>query len=141
MTFVVDCSSTTVVVQLPMKHPPQISGAEWQVMEALWRKQPLTANEVIEALGVRTNWKPNTVRTLLARLVKKGALKVESEGNRFLYTPRFRREQHVSDESDSFLTRIFCGTAKGLLVHFVESGKLTEADLNELRKVLKRTGE
>jgi BlaI family penicillinase repressor len=124
-----------------MKHPPQISGAEWQVMEVLWRKQPLTANDVIESLGDQTDWKPNTVRTLLARLTKKGALKVASEGNRYLYTPCFAREQHVSDESESFLSRIFGGTAKGLLVHFAESGKLTEADLNELRKILKRTKE
>lgn len=96
-----------------MKHPPQISGAEWQVMEALWRKKRLTANEVIVALGDCTGWKPNTVRTLLARLVKKGALKVAVEGNRYIYTPRFPREQHVSGESESFLSRIFGGTARG----------------------------
>jgi len=110
-------------------------------MEVLWRKQPLTANDVIEALAGETRWKPNTVRTLLARLVKKGALKAESEGNRFLYTPAFARKRHVSDESESFLSRIFGGAASGLLVHFVESGKLSEADLKELRKALKRAKE
>lgn len=110
-------------------------------MEVLWQKPHLNANEVIEALGNRTDWKPNTVRTLLARLVKKGALKATDEGNHYLYTPCFTRQQHVSDESESFLGRIFGGTAKGLLVHFAESGKLTEADLNELKKILKRTKE
>ena len=124
-----------------MKQPPPISDAEWQVMEVLWRKHPLSANEVIEALARETRWKPNTVRTLLARLVKKAALKVESEGNRYLYTPGFSREQHVSDASESFLSRIFGGTARGLLVHFVESGKLSEADINELKKALKRDKE
>jgi BlaI family transcriptional regulator, penicillinase repressor len=124
-----------------MKHPPQISEAEWQVMEVLWRTSPLNANQVIDALGNRTDWKPNTVRTLLARLVKKGALDTKAEGNHYLYTPRFSREAHVGDESESFLSRVFSGTAKGLLVHFAESGKLTEADLNELRKILKHPKE
>jgi len=107
-------------------------------MEALWRKHPLTGNEVIEAIGAPMNWKPNTVRTLLARLVKKGALMFTVEGNSYLYTPCFSREQHVKDESESFLGRVFGGTAKGLLVHFAESGKLTEADLSELKQILKR---
>ncbi|XHR29841.1 MAG: BlaI/MecI/CopY family transcriptional regulator [Chthoniobacteraceae bacterium] len=124
-----------------MNHPPQISEAEWQVMEVLWQTSPLNANQVIDALGHRTDWKPNTVRTLLARLVKKGALNAEAEGNHYLYSPRFSREAHVGDESESFLSRVFGGAAKGLLVHFAESGKLTENDLNELKKILKRTKE
>jgi len=94
-----------------MKRPPPISDAEWQVMEVLWRTQPLTANDVIDALRPETKWKPNTVRTLLARLVKKGALRTESEGNRFLYTPCYSRKQYVRDESDSFLSRVFGGAA------------------------------
>jgi len=124
-----------------MKHPPQVSDAEWQVMEVLWRTHPLTANEVIAALPKATGWKPNTVRTLLSRLVKKGALKVLQEGSRYLYMPRFPREQHVRDESESFLGRLFGGRARGLLLHFAEIGKLTEADLNELKKILKPPAE
>ncbi len=124
-----------------MKQPPQVSDAEWQVMEFLWKRHPASANEVIEALTGPTGWKPNTVRTLLARLVKKGALRVEEEGLRYLYTPVFTREQHLDDESDSFLGRLFGGRARGLLVHFAESGKLTEADLNELRQILNRRKE
>lgn len=120
-----------------MKYPPQISDAEWNVMEVLWRKHPLSANEAIDALTDQTRWKPNTVRTLLARLVKKGALSYQSEGNRYLYAPCFPREQHVQDESESFLGRVFGGAAKGLLVHFAESGKLTQKDLNELKSILK----
>lgn len=124
-----------------MNNPPQVSGAEWQVMEALWSKHPMTASQTIEELGTRRRWKPNTVRTLLARLVKKGALTVTNDGSRHLYTPRFSREQHVKDESESFLGRLFGGTAKGLLVHFAESGRLTEADLHELKQILKRNKE
>jgi BlaI family penicillinase repressor len=121
-----------------MNQPPQISDAEWQVMEVLWNRHPLTANEVVEALlKQQSRWKPNTVRTLLGRLVKKGALAFEAEGNRYLYTPCFSRDQHVRDESESFLGRVFAGAAKALLVHFAEIGKLDEKDLKELKEIIK----
>jgi BlaI family penicillinase repressor len=125
-----------------MKRPPEISDAEWRVMEAVWRGgHPMAANEVIERLGDEAGWKPNTIRTLLARLVKKGALAYSESGNRYLYTPRFTREQHVSHASDSFLGRIFGGTAQNLMVHFAQSGKLTENDLKELKRILDRKKE
>lgn len=125
-----------------MKQLPQISQAEWQVMEVLWsRPQPLTANEVIERLDAKSDWKPNTVRTLLARLAKKGAVHVRVEGKSFFYSPCFSRQEHVNGESESFLSRIFGGTARGLLVHFAESGRLSKADLDELKQILKRKKE
>jgi BlaI family penicillinase repressor len=120
-----------------VKRPPEISDAEWQVMEAIWRGgYPVAANEVIERLGSKTEWKPNTIRTLLARLVKKGALAYSESGNRYLYVPRFTREQHVSHTSESFLGRVFDGVAQNLLVHFARSGRLTGKDLRDLKRIL-----
>ena len=122
-----------------MKHPPEISDAEWQVMEAVWRGgYPVAAHEVIARLDAETGWKSNTIRTLLARLVKKGALVYSQDGNRYLYKPRFSREQHLSHASDSFLGKLFGGTAQNLLLHFARSGKLTKADITELKRVLER---
>jgi BlaI family transcriptional regulator, penicillinase repressor len=119
-----------------VNRPPSISDAEWQVMEAIWREHPVAASEVIANLGGKSGWKPNTVRTLLARLVKKGALEFSQDGNRYLYAPRFTREEHVSSASESFLDRIFGGTARSLLIHFAESGKVTERDIAELKRIL-----
>lgn len=108
-------------------------------MEAIWRGgYPVAANEVIERLGSKTEWKPNTIRTLLARLVKKGALAYSESGHRYLYAPCFTREQHVSHTSESFLGRVFGGAAQNLLVHFARSGKLTEKDLKDLKSILDR---
>ena len=121
-----------------MKKPPQISDAEWQVMEIIWHKHPAAASEVIAHLGQTSSWKPNTIRTLLARLTKKGALVFSRDGNRYFYTPCFTREQHVSNASDSFLGRIFGGAARDLVVHFAESGKLTKQDLSELKRILEK---
>lgn len=118
-----------------MKAPPRISEAEWQVMEVLWRKHPASANEVIEELG-EVDWAANTVRTLLTRLVRKGALRTTEEGKKFLFSPVFPRDRHVANESQTFLQRLFGGMPKAMLLHFAESGKISEGDLAELRRIL-----
>jgi BlaI family penicillinase repressor len=114
--------------------PPQISEAESDVMKVLWEESPLTGSEVAE----RMNAHPKTVKTLLGRLVKKGALRYKEEGNRFLYRPAFAREQYVAAESRSFLKRVFGSDATPALVHFVESVDLSEDDIRGLRELLDR---
>ncbi|HLJ74400.1 MAG TPA: BlaI/MecI/CopY family transcriptional regulator, partial [Thermoanaerobaculia bacterium] len=114
--------------------PPKISGAEWEVMTVLWKSSPRSASDVIEEL----QWHPKTVKTLLARLVRKGALRYREEGNRYLYRPTFARERYVEAESRSFIARVFGGSAAPALVHFVETLDLTDDDVEELRAILDR---
>ena len=65
----------------------RISDAEHAVMEVLWADAPLTANSVAEMLADSQSWSLPTVKTLLSRLLAKGALAAEAEGRRFLYRP------------------------------------------------------
>ena len=117
---------------------PQISDAESEVMNVLWEASPRTASEVADVLCQRMNWHPKTVKTLLGRLVKKGAVRFKEEGNRYLYRPALARDRYVDEEARSFVDRVFGGEATPMLLHFVERGKLSEADLEELRAVLDR---
>ncbi len=121
-----------------MVKTPQISDAEWEVMKVLWDSSPLTGSEVADALCDRMRWHPKTVKTLLGRLVKKGALRYREEGNRYLYRPAFARELLVAEESKSFVERVFGGEATPAVVHFVESMELTDEDIRELRAILDR---
>lgn len=124
-----------------MTKPPQVSDAEWEVMTVLWDSPPRTAAEVVEALSDRTTWAPKTIKTLLGRLVKKGALRFKEEGNRYLYRPVFPRERYVEEASKSFLDRVFGGKATPMLVHFVENAELSDEELRELRSILDRKKE
>jgi BlaI family penicillinase repressor len=121
-----------------MKKPPQISDAEWEVMSVLWETSPRAATDVADELCDRMKWHPKTVKTLLGRLVKKGALRYREEGNRYLYSPAFPRERYVDAESRSFVDRVFGGRATPALVHFVETMELSDDDLQELRSILDR---
>lgn len=121
-----------------MPKPPQISDAEWEVMQVLWESSPRTAAEVADEVAGRMAWHPKTVKTLLGRLVKKGALKYREEGNRYLYRPVFPREKYIAEESRTFLDRVFGGDAAPMLVHFVEHAELSDDDIAELRALLDR---
>src|SRR3954468_23562110 len=117
---------------------PAISDSEWKVMECLWNKEaPATAAEVGRALLPRTNWAENTVRTLLTRLVEKGALRVsENAAGVKQFSPAVKREAIVRAESRCFLERVFRGSAKPLIAHFAENARLTPAEVRELKRLL-----
>ncbi|MFO1437372.1 MAG: BlaI/MecI/CopY family transcriptional regulator [Verrucomicrobiaceae bacterium] len=120
-----------------MPAAPDISDSEWAIMEALWESSPQTASEVTKTLRASMNWAENTVRTLLTRLVEKGALKTaENASGTRTFIPAVKREACVRAESQSFLDRVFGGAAKPLLVHFAQNSKLSPDEIKELKKLL-----
>jgi BlaI family transcriptional regulator, penicillinase repressor len=117
---------------------PQISDAEWDVIKVLWDRGQASAQDVTEALAVGRNWRPQTVKTLLNRLVKKGAVAYAEEGRRFIYRPKVSRDAVARAESRSFLSRVFDGAVTPALVHFLKLGNLSSADIDELKRMLDR---
>jgi len=120
-----------------MNEIPSISDAEYQVMKVIWAAGvPISTNEVVEKLEKTTAWKPKTIQTLLSRLVKKGALKYEKESRVFVYTSLIRESEILEKESDSFLNRFYDGTLNSMIVNLLEHDKLSEEDMNELKRIL-----
>ena len=71
--------------------PLAISEAESRVMDVLWQQAPRTSEDIVAAL-LPTGWHEKTIRTLLNRLLGKGAVSAQKEGRRYLYSPLLRRE-------------------------------------------------
>ncbi|HEY1136479.1 MAG TPA: BlaI/MecI/CopY family transcriptional regulator [Xanthomonadaceae bacterium] len=114
----------------------QISEAESAVMEVLWQRSPQTSEEVFAALAGRQDWQEATVKTLLNRLLNKGAIEAAKDGRRYLYSPMLRREDWVMVESESLLARLFDGRVAPLVAHFSQHRKLSAADVAELRRLV-----
>ena len=112
-----------------------ISTAEWLVMNIVWDRQPVTASDIIKSLADQP-WTSATIRTFLHRLVKKGALKFEEEGNRYLYSSAIQRRSVVKNASKSFLKSVFDGQTGPLITHFVRSEKLSSEEIQQLRELL-----
>ncbi|KHL26195.1 CopY family transcriptional repressor [Croceibacterium mercuriale] len=120
----------------PDIQPERISDAEHAVMEALWTRHPLTAVEVCDHVCVQRDWTMATVKTLLARLVTKGAVATEPDGRRFLYSPLLERQTWVGGESRRLVDRLFGGSAASLFAHLAREEALDERDLNEIERLL-----
>ena len=123
-----------------MKKVPKISESEWRVMQVLWSKGPLTANEVVEKLAKRTRWKPKTIKTLINRLVKKKAVKFQKEGRKYRYYPAVSESKCVRTETQSFLRRVYRDTTKPMLAAFLEDAELSAEDVKEFKKILDQKG-
>jgi predicted transcriptional regulator len=115
-----------------------ISDAESQVMEVLWKSaSALPAEEVVAALALEQDWQEATVKTLLNRLLKKGAVHARKDGRRYLYSPLLKREQWVTTESSGLVERLFGGRIAPLVAHFGKQQKLSKEDLDELTRLVK----
>ena len=116
----------------------RISDAELEVMEALWAAgQPLTAADVAERIGAERGWSLATVKTMLSRLVSKGALKHREDGRRFHYSPTIRREAYVGTESRRFVERLFGGRLSPLVARLAEEDALDDEDIAAIEALLK----
>ena len=114
----------------------QISEAESQVMEVLWRENPLAAEDVAAAIGDSQEWELSTVKTLLNRLLKKNAIDAIKDGRRYLYRPLIERADYVHAESKSLLDRLFDGRVAPLVAHFSAQRRLSKKDVAELKRLL-----
>jgi BlaI family penicillinase repressor len=114
----------------------KLTEAEWQIMNALWRKHPATAREIMDRLPPGVNWAYTTIKTMLTRLVEKKAVGEVKQGNTSVYEPLVSRQKARRSALRSLLDQAFDG-ALGPLVHFLaEEEQLTAREKKELRKIL-----
>src|SRR5436309_4609529 len=114
----------------------QISDSEWDVMEPIWEAGACTAADVIRKLRATHDWNHSTIRTLLARLVEKGALAYDVDGSRYIYRAAVSRQRCVRQEGRSFLEKAFGGDVTALVVHFVAEASLDRDQIEQLRQLL-----
>jgi|SRR6478752_628117 len=116
--------------------PHRISAAESEVMKVLWTDSPKAAEDILAVLAKDQGWAEGTVKALLNRLLKKGAVAADKDGRRFLYRPLIGRDDYVDTESQGLLDRLFDGRLAPLVSHFSKREKLAPEDVAELRRLL-----
>lgn len=119
-----------------MTKTPSISEAEWKVMKLLWKKSPQPAYDLAQVLCQSQDWEIRTVKTLLSRLVKKGALGFDKYKNLYLYYPTVKEDACIKKESQSFLDQVFDGSFSALLVHFAKNKKLSNGEITRLKELV-----
>lgn len=110
----------------------KISDSEWKILEILWEKSQATQHEIMAGLDVK--WKKNTVYTFLSRLEQKGL--VAAEGTPKQFRAVVSREDCVAQEEENFLNKIYHGSAGKMVTAFLQEGRLTANEVEELKKLL-----
>lgn len=107
-------------------------------MAVLWSsKEALASEQIIEKLGKEQSWSEGTVRSLLSRLVKKGAVETEREGRRYLYRANCDKSDCLKRESSAFLEHYFGGKLAPMMACFLGDGPINEDELDELENLIR----
>lgn len=119
----------------------RISAAESVVMKVLWDKSPRSAEDIVSALRDEPDqsspdWSEKTIKTLLNRLLTKGAINASKDGRRYLYSPVITRDAYVRSESKGLIDRLFDGKLAPLVLHFAQERKLSKKDQDELKRLI-----
>ncbi|GAM97624.1 transcriptional repressor of BlaI/MecI family [alpha proteobacterium U9-1i] len=114
----------------------RVSAAESVVMEALWKRNPLSAEDIVTEVAESQGWTEATVKTLLNRLLGKDAIAATKDGRKYLYSPKLKRADYVDEESTNLLDRLFDGRLSSLVTHFSEREKLSAADIADLKRLI-----
>ena len=114
----------------------KLSEAEWQIMNALWKRSPATARDLTEYLPKDTNWAYTTIKTMLSRLVTKKAVSERKRGNTSVYEPLISKTKARSKAVVSLINQAFGGTVAPLMHFLVEEKKLTKKQREELINLL-----
>jgi predicted transcriptional regulator len=122
---------------MPARKSIQISEAESIVMQVIWDHDSIPTEDVISALEKHDRWQASTVKTLLNRLLNKGAVKARKDNRRYLYSAVLKREEWLAAESHGFLDRMFGGRVAPLVSYFSEQKKLGKKDIDDLKKLIK----
>ncbi len=115
---------------------PDISDAEFSVLDVLWQHNPASANDIVEKLNEIKPWHEKTVKTLLNRLVKKQAISYEKQQRSYLYSPLIERESYVVKQSKTLVDKLFRGHLSPLVASFAQQSKLKKDDIAALKSII-----
>ncbi len=118
----------------------RISDSEWLIMRCLWKQSPLGIREIQDMLR-ETGWSGNMVRALVVRLLDKGAIGAETGSRYYRYYPIASEEERVRQETESFIDRVFEGSAVKLFAAFAGSGRISKKDWLEIKAMIEELEE
>ncbi len=116
---------------------PTLTEQELEIMKVVWQLEKATVRQVYETMLERRRIAYTTVMTMMNILEQKGYLKKHQQDRAYVYQPSQPQKQVIRSMVREFIDRVFNGSAEPLLVHLVEDQRLTEGDLEEMRRSIK----
>lgn len=118
-----------------MKKTDELSGAEFEVIQILWKNnRAMKVQEVCDELP-SNKWEYRTVATLLLRMKEKGAVNCHKENNVNYYTAVLDKDNYVKSQTKNFVQKLYNGSVKDLAVSLFKSETMSQEDIDEIRKM------
>ena len=114
----------------------KLSDAEWQIMNALWKKHPATARELMDEIPAENNWAYTTVKTMLTRLISKKAVSEHKRGNTSVYEPLVSQQKARTGALKSLVDKVLGGTLEPVMHYLVEERKMSDKERRRLIRML-----
>lgn len=118
-----------------------LTGGEWNVMRELWAESPQTVMQLVARLSERVGWAKSTTITTLRRMEAKQLVAVEQTPRGKSYAPLVKEADAAVSETRSFLERVYQGSVGLMVSALAEREELSDAELAELRDILRRAEE
>lgn len=113
----------------------KLSDTEIHIMQIIWKNGRTTSFDILEEIKNDDSISENTIRTLLGRMVKKGAIKIiEKNGKTYVYEALINKDEFLREKGNNFLENIYQGAINSMLLNFVKENKLTKKDVQDLLK-------
>lgn len=119
-----------------MSDLPQISDAEFDVMNIIWKYAPINTNDIVERLSENKEWSPKTIQTMLIRLEKKGVIAHKKDSRMFVYYPLIKKEAYLEAAGKKFANRFFDVAVDQMVVSLLNQHELTTKEINDLQAIL-----
>ena len=119
------------------KKKKELTESEWAIIQVVWRQKRCTAPDVTEILKARRGWSYSTVKTLMDRMVEKGLLEIEKMRNLILYSAVISKKDAQKGEIMKTVKRAFDGALTPMMQFMLDSGELSDEQLDEIAKLLK----
>ncbi|GLO68437.1 CopY/TcrY family copper transport repressor [Oceanobacillus kimchii] len=114
----------------------KITDSEWEVMRVVWAQDNVTSKEIREVLQQKMDWKPATTKTFIGRLVKKGMLHTETEGNKYIYSANINESEFIKDHLNEIFENICNKDVGNTIVDLISKATLSFKDIGRLEKTL-----
>ena len=121
-----------------MKPNKKLPESELKIMMVIWDNTPPVPRNILSHQLADQSWSDPTILTMLSRLVKKGYLACEKQGNKNLYTPLISREEYMVDESISFGEKLKNVSITGLMTAFVQTRGITKEEIAQLEEMIQQ---
>lgn len=125
---------------MPTHNAAQPTRPELEILKLLWRRKQLSAREIADELSQALGWSYSTLRTVLERMCEKGLLKKRPKDGLNTYSAAVGKVALLGRMIQDFSRRVMEIESAPPAVLFAQSKLLTDEELEELEKVLRKNG-